>query len=290
MRALADEDFFSPVSEILHSAASMIRSGARVSLATTEATLPSSLAIAPIEAALLDEGLPYRRTISNGGTLRSLISESFIVMIDSGNIGIKLSENDAYRLSLGGNVPTITHMGKGAKARNGILTPVAISHALAQLISPSGKRVRRMRPWAISGNWIAPSMDTTYDPVYTILRDLLEEEGTISVVPFPEVPDPDPLSRPWVNNDDLEAVRERWDELDAEGRARAISHLMRPGLSSSKPSTARFEELGWHCILAPNWERDLAGQIRAASEIWRDDERSVAAGKLIDSLISRGVI
>jgi len=290
MRALANEEIFSSVSEILHSAASMVRSGERVTLATTEATLPSSLAIAPIEAALLDEGLPYRRSISDGRKSGSINPESTFIIIDMDNDGITISEKGARGLHIGANVPTIAHMGQHAKARNGILTPTAISHALAQLISPSGKRVRRMRPWVISGNWINPSMDATYDPVYTSLRDFLEEEGTISVVPFPEVPDPDPQSRPWVNSDDLDAVRERWAELDAEGRARAISHLMRPGLFSSAPSTARFEELGWHCILAPTWERDLAGQIREASSIWGTNNREDAAGKLIDSLISNGQI
>ena len=289
MRTLVDEEIFSPVAEMLRSAASLFCSGKRVTLSTPDATLSCSLAMAPIEAAFLDEGLPYRRIITDGPESKSLgLSAPFILFdpsIEESSFNEKIGA-----MVIGGDVPTTVHMGQHGKARNGVLTPAAISHALAQLISPAGKRVRRMRPWVISGNWIHPSMDTTYDPVYTALRDFLEEEGTISVVPFPEVPDPDPQSRPWVNSDDLDAVRKRWDELDAEGRARAISHLMRPGLFSSAPSTARFEELGWHCILAPNWERDLAGQIREASSIWGVNARENAVGKLIDSLISKGQI
>jgi hypothetical protein len=289
MRTLVDEEIFSPVAEILRSMASMVRSGKRITLSATDTTLASSLAMAPIEAALLDEGIPYSRGISDGPNgIYPGLTRPFILFDPSLE---EFSFNETYEaMVIGEDVPTTAHMGQQGKVRNGVLTPAAISHALAQLISPAGKRVRRMRPWAISGNWIHPSMDATYDPVYTSLRDFLEEEGTISVVPFPEVPDPDPQSRPWVNNDDLEAVRVRWDELDAEGRARAISHLMRPGLFSSAPSTARFEELGWHCILAPNWKRDLAGQIREASAIWGANTREIAAGKVIDSLISRGQI
>lgn len=289
MRLLADEEIFSPIEEILRSAASMVNSGKRITISTPEPTLSSSLAMAPLEAAFLDEGIPYRRVITNGPEPKSVGIFSPFILIDPSIEEVNFTENISA-LVIGGGIATTAHMGQHGKRRNGVLTPTAISHALAQLISPSGKRVRRMRPWLISGNWIHPSMDTTYDPVYTTLRDLLEEEGSISVVPLPEVPSPEKSTRPWVNEADLEAVKGRWQHLDAEGRARAISHLMRPGLGLSAPSTSRFEELGWHCILAPSWDSDLASQIRTASSLWNGTSKDVAAGKLIDMLISRGLV
>ncbi|MBK70412.1 MAG: hypothetical protein CMB53_03330 [Euryarchaeota archaeon] len=285
-----DEEIFSPVAEILRSAASMVHSGKRITLSTPNPTLSCSIAMAPLEAAFLDEGIPYRRIITNGPETKSVGLFSPFILIDPSIEEVSFTENNPTALVIGGGITTTSYMGQHGKPRNGILTPTAISHALAQLISPSGKRVRRMRPWLISGNWIHPSMDTTYDPVYTTLRDLLEDEGTISVVPLPEVPSPEKSNRPWVNADDLEAVKERWQYLDAEGRARAVSHIMRPGLVLSSPSTSRFEELGWHCILAPSWDSDLAGQIRIASSLWKAVDKDKAAGKLIDMLISKGLV
>ncbi len=289
MRTLADEEIFSPVVEILRSVASMVRSGKRITLSATDTTLISSLAMAPVEAALLDEGIPYSRIITDGPESKSAGLHSPFILFDP-SLDEFSFDSDISALVIGGDVPTTAHLGQQGKGRNGVLTPAAISHALAQLISPTGKRVRRMRPWSISGNWIHPSMDTTYDPVYTTLRDLLEGEGTISVVPLPEVPMLEKSTRPWIDEGDLAAVKERWPHLDVEGRARAISHLMRPGLTSSTPSTSRFEELGWNCILAPSWDYDLADQIRKASLLWKQMDKSLAAGKVIDALISSGTL
>ena len=289
MRTLVDEEIFSPVAEILRSVASMVRSGKRITLSSTDSTLTSSLAIAPIEAALLDEGIPYSRVITNRPEEKSAGLTPPFILFDPSLEEFSFDSN-IPAVVIGADVPTTAHMGQQGKGRNGALTPAAISHALAQLISPTGKRARRMRPWSISGNWIHPSMDTTYDPVFTTLRDLLEDEGTISVVPLPEVPLLEPSTRPWIDEGDLVAVKERWPHLDAEGRARAISHLMRPGLTSSTPSTSRFEELGWHCILAPSWVHDLADQIRMATLLWKEMDNNLAAGKVIDALISNGAL
>ena len=39
------------------------------------------------------------------------------------------------------------------------------------------------------GQWLMESLDTTIDPIHTIVRDFLRDEGTIQVLPLPEIPD-----------------------------------------------------------------------------------------------------
>ena len=265
MRTLLEAEPLVPVSKTLSQAADQLRSSNTTILLLAAPSLQGALAIAPLEAALVDTGLPYR-------------DES----------GPRLSSNPA-KLSLAGTVVEgLT--GHQGDSRKGPLTAVAQSHALAQAICPDGARIRRLRPWAISGNWLHSALDTTYDPVFTALRDALVEDGSIRVVPLPEVPEPNISSSTWIDPAALDAVTSRWPSLDMEGRARALSHLMRPALSRSTPSTARLEEIGWHCVMGPGWSTDLAGQIASAANLWKENPAAVAAGRVADSLLRRGVI
>ena len=100
---------------------------------------------------------------------------------------------------------------------------------------------RLLMPWALAGNWLSEGMEHTYDPVYTILRDYLSSEGLIRVVPLPEVSEINPDSMPGIEMAALGAIRDRWGQLDLEGRAQSISHLLKSLLDSETPSTARFE-------------------------------------------------
>jgi len=244
-----------------------------------------ALAIAPLEAALVDAGVPYRRRFR----LEAPSEGSWVhILGPADESGPKLSSNP-LQLSLAGTVVDgLT--GHQGDSRKGPLTAVAQSHALAQAICPDGARIRRLRPWAISGNWLHSALDTTYDPVFTALRDALVQDGSIKVVPLPEVPEPNISASTWIDPAALDAVTSRWPSLDMEGRARALSHLMRPALSRSTPSTARLEEIGWHCVLGPGWSTDLAGQITTAAGLWKENSAAVAAGRVTDSLLRRGVI
>ena len=145
-----------------------------------------------------------------------------------------------------------------------------------------------MRPWLISGNWLNSALDTTYDPVFTALRDTLMNEGSINIVAMPEVSSIELSNTPWVEELALEAVSSKWAELDNEGRARTLSHLMRPALSRSTPSTARMEELGWHRVVGRNWDSDLASEILRAARLWKEAPAIEASNTLVDSLISTG--
>ena len=285
MRTLLEAEPLAPVSEILSQAADQLRSSNTTILLLAAPSLQGALAIAPLEAALVDAGAPYRRRFR----LEAPSEGSWVhILGPADESGPKLSSNP-LQLSLAGTVVDgLT--GHQGDSRKGPLTAVAQSHALAQAICPDGARIRRLRPWVISGNWLHSALDTTYDPVFTALRDTLVQDGSIKVVPLPEVPEPNISASTWIDPAALDAVTSRWPSLDMEGRARALSHLMRPALSRSTPSTARLEEIGWHCVLGPGWSTDLAGQITSAAGLWKENPAAVAAGRVTDSLLRRGVI
>ncbi|MFL2533274.1 MAG: hypothetical protein CND01_03880 [Marine Group II euryarchaeote MED-G34] len=285
MRTLLEAEPLAPVSETLSQAADQLRSSNTTILLLAAPSLQGALAIAPLEAALVDAGIPYRRRFR----LEAPSEGSWVhILGPADESGPKLSSNP-LQLSLAGTVVEgLT--GHQGDSRKGPLTAVAQSHALAQAICPDGARIRRLRPWVISGNWLHSALDTTYDPVFTALRDTLVQDGSIKVVPLPEVPEPNISASTWIDPAALDAVTSRWPSLDMEGRARALSHLMRPALSRSTPSTARLEEIGWHCVLGPGWSTDLAGQITSAAGLWKENPAAVAAGRVTDSLLRRGVI
>jgi len=285
MRTLLEAEPLAPVSETLSQAADQLRSSNTTILLLAAPSLQGALAIAPLEAALVDAGLPYRRRFR----LEAPSEGSWVhILGPADESGPRLSSNP-LQLSLSGTVVEgLT--GHQGDSRKGPLTAVAQSHALAQAICPDGARIRRLRPWAISGNWLHSALDTTYDPVFTALRDALVQDGSIKVVPLPEVPEPNISASTWIDPTALDAVASRWPSLDKEGRARALSHLMRPALPRSTPSTARLEEIGWHCVLGPGWSTDLAGQITSAADLWKENPAAVAAGRVVDSLLRRGVI
>ena len=140
----------------------------------------------------------------------------------------------------------------------------------------------------VSGNWLNSALETTYDPVYTTLRDLLSSEGSIRVVPITEVAGPSIDNLPWLDKNALEAVYGQWDGMDLEDKARALSNLAKPALTSSTPSSARLEELMWHCVLGTEWSSDLATQICNASSYWEREPAHLAAGSVVDSLLRDG--
>ena len=285
VRTLLGSEPLSEVAGLISSAADSIRSNKSPVLLLAAPSLQGVLASAPIEAAFLDAGLPYRRRFR----MEQPSDSPWIHILGPGDFSGPVLLDDPFNLSIS-NTIVDGLSGHQGDSRKGPLTAVAQAHALAEAISPQGQRTRRLRPWALSGNWLHSALDTTYDPVYTALRDTLLEDGSIRVVPLPEVPNPNISNNSWIDAQALEAVSSRWESLDMEGRARALSHLMRQGLSQSTPSTARMEEIGWHCVMGPGWHTDLAGQISSAATFWKSDSAPIAATKVADSLLREGVI
>lgn len=284
MRDLISTDLFTSVEKTVRKGITqLVEQGQRISL-ISDANLLGVLSIAPVEASLIDSNISYRRRIGNKG---HNVPKNSIIIHDKGDAkGVSwdeqkniLSISETFSPALSG------HQGDD---KIGPLTTVAICHYIAQLISPSGVLVRKIRPWAISGNWIHACMDMTYDPVYVSLKQFLTLEGTIRVVPMPEVPSPNVDSLDFIDEKSLGEISDRWNSMGEEGRARSLSHLCRGALDSRFPSTSRLEEIIWNCILASGWDIDLASQIRATSATWKDKDPKVAAAEAVDRLLRSG--
>ncbi len=283
MRELLREEVFSTVRSTLSTAGKAMATSSDAILLLAPPTLLGALTIAPIEAALLDLGIPYRRRFRTGDPE----TQPFVHILGLENSSGPVLESNHLGLSIA-SVVVEGLRGHHGDARKGPLTTVSQAHALAQSIFSESSRLRRMRPWLVSGNWLVSALDTTYDPVYTALRDLLLSEGSIRVVPIPEVDCPDTRNSPWLDTDALEAVSKQWGKMDLEGKERALSNLAKPALTSSTPSSARLEELMWHCILGKEWRTDLATQILRASSFWKGGLNRLAADTVVDSLLRDG--
>ncbi len=284
MRDLISTDLFTGVEETIRTGLShLLQQGQRISL-ISDANLLGALSIAPLESSLIDSNLPYRRRIGN---IDNTVPRNSILIHNDGNVKGVSWNNEKKVLSISETLsPALSgHLGDD---KIGPLTTVAICHSIAQLISPSGVLVRKIRPWAISGNWIHSCMDMTYDPVYVSMKELLTLEGTIRVIPIPEVPSPNVDSLDFIDENSLSDISDRWSSMGEEGRARSLSHLCRGALDSSSPSTSRLEEIVWNCILASGWKVDLASQIRASSIIWEEKNPKIATSEAIDMLLRSG--
>ena len=284
MRDLISTDLFAGVEKTITTGISqLMEQGQRISI-ISDANLLGALSIAPLEASLIDSNFPYRRRIGN---IDYTIPGNSIVIHNYGDTKGVLWDNEKKILSISETLsPALSgHLGDD---KIGPLTTVAMCHSIAQLISPSGVLVRKIRPWAISGNWIHACMDMTYDPVYSSLKELLTLEGSIRVIPIPEVPSPNVDSLDFIDGNSLIDISDRWGSMGEEGRARSLSHLCRGALDSTSPSTSRLEEIVWNCILASGWEADLASQIRASSMIWNNKNPKLATSEAIDRLLRSG--
>ncbi len=285
MRRLLDAEQFTSVTANLLDAANAIRSFDGTVMLLAAPSVVGALSLAPLEAAMLDAGIRYRRRFR----IEAPESGSWIHILGPGQTEGPSFSSEPPQLSLSVIIVEALR-GTSGDVRRGPLTTVAQAHALAQAICPNSPRLRRMRPWLISGNWMHSALDTTYDPVFTALRDIMVDEGSVRVVPLPEVIAPDIATTPWIEGIALEAVSSRWDSLDLEGRARSLSHLMRPALSQSTPSTSRMEELGWHRVIGIGWETDLASQILQSTRLWKQMPASEAAHHMVDLLLTTGQV
>ncbi|MEC8926958.1 MAG: hypothetical protein VYB17_01700 [Candidatus Thermoplasmatota archaeon] len=284
--SLLDIPAFATAAPVLREAALKLRTSK--SSLTIVAPLDESgiFASALLEAALLDAGIPYQRRLRENAKAAKGPS----IIIDSSSVS-QLQSIGTEPLSIYlAPLEVEALVASGGDSRHGLLSPVALAAGLGNSISPSGAMSRLLMPWILAGNWLSSGLEHTYDPVYTVLRDYLSNEGHIRVVPMPEVPDVHPDSLPGIDSLALGAVRDRWGQLDLEGRAQSLSHLLKPLLDSELPSTARLEELGWHRIMAAGWERDLASQLTSFNKSWRDNPsgRRSQANDTIDSLLRTG--
>jgi len=281
VRDISELDIFSTIRESFRNFAREVCNTKKKILLISEPNIKGALTLAPIEAVLLDSGLPYRRRFNyqspDSGTFVRVAEDSGIGR--ASNNGIVISEFVVEGLR-----------GSSGDSRKGPLCTVAQAHLLATEINPSSERLRRLRPWILSGNWISDSLDRAYDPVYSFLRDYLSEQGVIRVVPVTEVKSPESGNYPWIEDTELCRVTDLWQTSNLDKRERLMGELAKPIFKSKVPSTTRVEELLWHCIIAPNWESDLSSQIFRANSFWDTKKPIEAANEIADLLVSVGQI
>ena len=279
MESLIEQGIFSLVRDSIQFFANEVISSRKPILLVSKPNLEGSLSLAPIEAALLDARIPYKRRFSKLNPDYA----PFIQITD--DIASTIKEPSGLSLST-----TIVDglRGRFGDFRKGPLSAVAQAHVLAMELNPQSLRLRRMRPWMLSGNWINEALDTTYDPVYSSLRDHLSAEGSIRVIPVPEVPNLHFNNYPWLEPSEIEEATREWGNSELENREKIMERLVRPVLHSRLPSTSRTEELLWHCVLGSGWETDMASQISLALNNWENNTPIDAASIVADSLVSTG--
>ncbi|CAI8227170.1 MAG: Uncharacterised protein [Methanobacteriota archaeon] len=247
-------------------------------------TLTGAFSHAMIEAALVDRGMTYNRRFHPHSEFRGTT-----ILIEDQDEGPTVWDSQSLILTI--RPATVLALeGHRGDGRHGRLSPVAIAAALAERIAPRGDRTSRLRPFALAGNWLHDALDQAYDPVYTRLRDHLQDTGCIDVRALPEIPDPEVSMLPGVDAFALEGLHLTWSSMDQEDRARALSNLLLPLIPLDLPSTPRIEELGWHRIIAPSWSRDMASQIHDIGQSFHSSENDrLFLSRLIDSLVRDGM-
>ncbi len=271
-------------------------SNAKVVQLMAPADLEGVLSLAQLESAFLDNSKNYRRrvlaprrNVSRGFTDDLPNVEGLIVHLDcSHEPQTKFEINENYIRILPQEV-TVTFPGS-TKEHNGVVECVAICAAIAEILSPEGTRVRKQRPMAYSGSWLRGAADSNYDPVMSLLRDHLDKEGSLDIIPLPEVEMPNVGMVPGFSKMMLNRLSRAWKDMDLDERSSAISELVLPALRIDGISTMRLEELIWHRAIVSGSEVDIASQLYLAGSVWPADEKDAKAhaSNVLDDLIVNG--
>ena len=296
MEDLLETDLFRHAKDRIISVTEKITKSNNVAIFAT-ADLDSIVSLAFLESAMIDSKIPYTRKI-----LQSVAHQPKREQYDfstSSQLVISIEQfeetwdqkqiDDEGRVRIVPLSVSVSHP-NSEKQHNGALDVVIQCAAIASIIAPNGPRVRRLRTLSGSGQWLRQSLDNSYDPVYTKIRDILQNEGSIRVLPLPEINNPDTEMIPNFPTSLLNRLTKKWSKMDFDQRKQAMSELVLPTLSDGKISTPRLEELLWFRILISENEADLHSQIYRAKSLWpgeKDTSKSHAAS-VLRGLISEG--
>jgi hypothetical protein len=288
---------FEDVSEYLLSICEKITSSKMVYL-HAPSDLEGVLAISNLESACIDLGIRYSRRLLKS---RQHIPHGEKQELDEKPDGLIISIEpfedtwDSKDLKFGNVIKILplsvsVRMGSTKNKRLGGLD--AQCSAIAAHLAPNGARVRRLRPFAGSGQWLRESLDTTFDPIHSWIRDHLRDEGSVRVVALPEVVKSAEGMIPELSETMLRRLKKRWSSMDFDSRSQAISELALPALSNLVISTPRLEELFWHRLLIGGNEMDIHSQIHLIKSSWPDSEDKVKefSGAILKGLISTGTL
>ena len=261
------------------------------------ADLDSIVSLAFLESAMIDAKIAYTRKILKSiqdqpkGERYDFSSKSqLVISIEQFEDTWNHEEIDDFdRVRIVPLSVSVSHPNSD-KQHNGALDVVIQCSAIASILAPNGPRVRRLRALSGSGQWLRQSLDNTYDPVYTKIRDILQDEGSIRILSLPEINNPDTEMIPNFPSSLLKRLSRKWPKMNFEQRKQAMSELALPTLVDDKISTPRLEELLWFRILINEDESDLHSQIYQAKSVWpvEQDASKSHASSILKRLISTG--
>jgi hypothetical protein len=292
MKDLRKAPFFASIDGVIEEAVTFLQSEPLMLMTTAD--LHSILALGFLESALLDRGISYSRRILPPNSHIPPDENNVIPNQDNSSIlfvdpwsRIESSLPNVLVLSA---QPVEVEFSHSSTKRRGRIDVVLQSSAIASSLSPNGARSKRCRPYSGCGQWLMESLDTTMDPIHTLIRDFLRDEGSIQVSPLPDVQDPSVEMIPLASPRRLQRLKKLWDKMDASSRAQALSEYSLPLLSSSGISTARLEELIWKRMLIPNQSSDLASILFQIMKDWpsESDSAILHAGRMLDELLKTG--
>ena len=292
MKDLRTAPFFKPIDGVVDDAISFLQSNSLMLVATAD--LHSIIALGFLESALLDKGVSYSRRILPPSSHIPPDETSFIPEQAGSNIlfidafsRVEAPPKEAFLLASKHVEVEFNH---STTKRRGSVDVVLQSSAIAFAIAPKGERTKRCRPYSGCGQWLMESLDTTMDPIHTMIRDHLRDEGTIQVCPLPEVEDASVEMMPLASPGRLQRLQKLWKDMDASARAQALSEYSLPLLSSEGLSTARLEELIWKRMKIPNTATDLATILHRLLKMWPQDadDAVIHAGRLLDEFLRTG--
>jgi len=296
MHDIVETELFHHVKHRVQAIAQEIKNCESVALFAT-ADLDSIVSLAFLESAMMDAKIPYSRKILKPTQFQPKGEKYNFTTGASISISIEQFEetwmhdeiDDLGRSRIVPLAISVSHP-NSEKQHNGALDVVVQCAAIASLIAPNGARVRRLRPLAGSGQWLRQSLDNSYDPVYTKIRDILQDEGSIRILPIPEIDSPITSMIPDFPDSLYKRLTKKWPKMDFNQRQQAMSELALPTLSSPKLSTPRLEELLWFRVVIDDSEMDLHSQIHSLKEHWPNEEKSTKsyAAALLKRLISTG--
>ena len=292
MNDLRKAPLFASLNNVINDAVTFLQSDPL--LLVTTADLTSVLALGFLESALLDRGISYSRRILPPNShippdevdLVPKQSGVNILFIDPWN-RVETSMENAFIIA---PKPVEVEFRNSPTSRRGRVDAVLQCAVIASVLAMNGSRTKRCRPYAGCGQWLMESLDTTIDPIHTMVRDFLRDEGTIQVLPLPEIPDASVAMMPLASPRRLKRLQKLWTEMDAPTRAQALSEFSLPLLSSEGLSTARLEELIWKRMRIPNESTDLATSLYRLTKAWPEqaDAAVLHAGRLADEILKTG--
>ena len=299
MRDLLSSPFVQPVSDKLQADLECIKSSELIHL-HAPANLEGLLAIGQLEAACLDAGIKYRRRFYLPKHHRPRDELLDISSPSSGVNVVIASEEETWQVDDLADVDgvnfvplaTSVQMGSQHRIHHGSLDCVIQCAAIAALLAPNGRRVRKLRPYLSLGLWLRGALDTTLDPIHSAALLHLKEEGSVRIVPLPEVIQPRQGMIPHLPERRLMKLQKAWPGMNVDERKQALSELILPCLTDSSLSTPRLEELVWKRMLVGEEKIDLASQAYALREGWPEDADAsrLHAAKRLDHWLRTGFL